>query len=377
MSDPNPSANLSLSLDDIIKQRRSEKKNEEKAKAAKKRTPIKSKENQQKSKPTTAQKATGSNKAKRDAQMAAKRGISQSPKPTKGHVEKEIYRQQRAEPGHQPARGNCSIFVGNLSYKTSWQNLKDHMRKVGNVDKATIIQGSDGRSKGCGIVVFQDARDAQRSVRELAESELDGRTIFISEDRDEQKVHHSTARPDLSVFVGNLAFETSWQDLKDHMRKAGNVENAKILEHPDGRSKGCGLVSYQQPKDAQRAVRQLHDSVLKGRPMTVRENREKTNTGNSNGGKRPDPPVGNNQVFVGNLGYATTWKSLKDLFASVGSVNRAEVIVGHDGKQKGFGIVTFFNPNDAEAAINRLNGAELDGRKLLVRYDERAPTMSR
>lgn len=377
MSDPNPPANLSLSLDDIIKQRRSEKKIEEKAAKTKKRTPIKSKENQQKSKPTTAQKATGSNKAKRDAKMAANRGISKSPKPTKEHVEKEIYRQQKAAPGHQPARGNCSVFVGNLGYKTSWQNLKDHMRKVGNVDKATILQGTDGRSKGCGIVVYQDPRDAQRSIRELAESELDGRTIFISEDRDEQKVHQSTAPPDLSVFVGNLAYETSWQDLKDHMRKAGNVENATILQHPDGRSKGCGLVSYQQPKDAQRAVRQLQDSMLKGRPITVREDREKTNTGNWNGANRPDPPVGNNQVYVGNLAYETSWQNLKDLFASVGSVNRAEVIVGHDGRSKGFGIVKYFNPNDAEAAINRLNGVELDRRELQVRYDERAQTMSK
>jgi hypothetical protein len=44
----------------------------------------------------------------------------------------------------------CRIFVGNLSYSTTWQNLKDHMRKAGNVKFADVFMDQRGKSKGCG-----------------------------------------------------------------------------------------------------------------------------------------------------------------------------------------------------------------------------------
>merc|ERR1719384_2295901 len=88
-----------------------------------------------------------------------------------------------------------------------------------------------------------------------------------------------------SVYVGNLAYETSWQDLKDHMRQAGNVDQANILQD-GGRSKGCGIVAYQNPLDAARAIRELQNSVLHGRPIFVREDREQSGgRGNYRGGR--------------------------------------------------------------------------------------------
>lgn len=49
------------------------------------------------------------------------------------------------------------------------------------------------------------------------------------------------------VFVSNLAYEVSWQDLKDHMRSAGNVIRADVIVGPDGRSKGLGTVEFSKP----------------------------------------------------------------------------------------------------------------------------------
>ena len=49
---------------------------------------------------------------------------------------------------------------------------------------------------------------------------------------------------DGAVYVGNLSWETSWQSLKDHFRSAGEVTHADVMTEPNGRSKGCGLVSF-------------------------------------------------------------------------------------------------------------------------------------
>ncbi len=47
----------------------------------------------------------------------------------------------------------------------------------------------------------------------------------------------ASATPGTRVYVGNLSWQTSWQDLKDHMRKAGNVVRADIFLDETGRSK--------------------------------------------------------------------------------------------------------------------------------------------
>jgi RNA recognition motif-containing protein len=55
------------------------------------------------------------------------------------------------------------------------------------------------------------------------------------------------------LFVGNLSFETTWQELKDHFRQIGEVSNADVKEHADGRKKGFGTVRFNNPADAERA----------------------------------------------------------------------------------------------------------------------------
>merc|ERR1712038_2252438 len=165
-----------------------------------------------------------------------------------------------------------------------------------------------------------------------------------------------------SVYVGILAYETSWQDLKDHMRRAGNIDQANILQSDDGRSKGCGIVVYQNARDASRAIRELQNSVLHGRPIFVREDREQG--GRRSAGGAGGAPSAGCQLFVNNLSFDTTWKELKDHFRQCGDVERVEVIEGPDGRKKGFGTVRFYKAKDASKAIETLNGIELQGREL-------------
>merc|ERR1711971_304769 len=121
------------------------------------------------------------------------------------------------------------------------------------------------------------------------------------------------------------------------------------------------IVTYQHVKEAQRAIRELQDSVLDGRPIFVREDREAADT-NASG----------SQLFVGNLNFDTSWQDLKDHFRQSGDVERVEVIEDRDGRKKGFGTVKFYKQKDASNAIRRLNGLELQGRRLEVRLDLKA-----
>lgn len=73
------------------------------------------------------------------------------------------------------------------------------------------------------------------------------------------------------------------------------------------------------------------------------------------------------RLFVGSLAWATTDATLKSHFEGAGAVESAAVIMDKmSGRSKGFGFVEMASDSDAETAISKLNGSELDGRKIVV-----------
>jgi RNA recognition motif-containing protein len=72
-------------------------------------------------------------------------------------------------------------------------------------------------------------------------------------------------------------------------------------------------------------------------------------------------------LYVGNLTYGVTDSTLEQMFAPHGTVQSAQVIMDRDtGRSKGFGFVEMGSDQEAQAAIQALNGAEVDGRRLTV-----------
>merc|ERR1712238_292982 len=136
-----------------------------------------------------------------------------------------------------------------------------------------------------------------RAVRELQNSELNGRPIFVREDResggnnrgrgnrgnnnfggnnnrggrrDNNNRGGEGASSGSQLFVGNLSYDTTWRELKDHFRQCGDVERTEVMETPDGRRKGFGTVRFTSDKDAQTAIDKLNSVELQGRALEVR-----------------------------------------------------------------------------------------------------------
>ncbi|MFZ2494920.1 MAG: RNA-binding protein [Candidatus Saccharimonadales bacterium] len=73
------------------------------------------------------------------------------------------------------------------------------------------------------------------------------------------------------------------------------------------------------------------------------------------------------KLFVGSLAWATTDDSLQAHFASCGTVASAKVVTDRDsGRSRGFGFVEYENDAEADAAVEKLNNSELDGRTITV-----------
>ena len=75
----------------------------------------------------------------------------------------------------------------------------------------------------------------------------------------------------------------------------------------------------------------------------------------------------NNKLYVGNLSFHLTSDDLHDFFSRAGTVESAKVIEDRDtGRSRGFGFVEMATPEQAQLAIDQLNGHDLERRSLVV-----------
>jgi RNA recognition motif-containing protein len=73
------------------------------------------------------------------------------------------------------------------------------------------------------------------------------------------------------------------------------------------------------------------------------------------------------KLFIGGLPFSTSSERLREVFAQAGVVESAQVVTDRDtGRSRGFGFVEMATPEDAEQAISRFNGTNLDGRSIQV-----------
>jgi len=308
--------------------------------------------------------------------------------------------------------GNSSrVYVGNLTWATGWGELKDFMRAAGDVVRADVLEHPDGRSKGCGIVEYKTVAGAKNAIETLHDEVLDGRPIFVREDREArgvgqiagggggrsggfdqpmfspnsnlaQKIRNK-APPGCTVYIGNLPWSAEWQELKDVCSKFGEVARADVEQNEDGRSKGYGIAVFESKKGAAKCIRELDGATFGDRELTVKLHKIKASghshynikrfgkfTLSAPGSSRINFGGGaNKKVFVGNLPWSVEWQDLKDLCKQYGSVIRADVQMGDDGRSRGYGLVSFATARDANNCINNLNGMLLDGRDLNVHFD--------
>jgi RNA recognition motif-containing protein len=89
----------------------------------------------------------------------------------------------------------------------------------------------------------------------------------------------------MNIYVGNLSYEVTEEDLKEAFEAFGAVETVKVVkDNYTGRSKGFGFVEMPAKDEAESAINELNDKELKGRTLKVNEARPRTENRGGRGG---------------------------------------------------------------------------------------------
>ena len=168
------------------------------------------------------------------------------------------------------SRTGCRVYIGNLSPSCIKQDLEQFFKGYGHLTDILIKQGY-------GFVEFENYRDADDAVYDL-----DGRNFMEKKVRVEHVRQPRRGRPRVHsrygppirtnhrVIVKNLSSEVSWQDLKDLMRKAGDVTYVDV--HKDRRNEG--VVEFASRRDMERAIYMFNDYNINGRRIWISEDRK-------------------------------------------------------------------------------------------------------
>ncbi|XP_057696008.1 myelin expression factor 2 [Corythoichthys intestinalis] len=204
------------------------------------------------------------------------------------------------------------VYISNIPYDMKWQAIKDLMRdKVGEVTYVELFKDAEGKSRGCGVVDFTDEEFVTKAVETMNQYDLNGRPLNIREDPDGEyarrvlqriggqqggrvqdiglgginippsiannpnippEIKHAlqAGRLGSTVFVVNLDFKVGWKKLKEVFSMAGVVKRADVKEDKDGKSRGMGTVTFEQPLEALQAISMFNGQMLFDRPMHVK-----------------------------------------------------------------------------------------------------------
>jgi nucleolin len=216
-----------------------------------------------------------------------------------------------------------------------------------------------------------DDEEEKPRAKETAKKEEDSDEKEEEEkEKDDNKEEELPPNAYEELFVRNIGFNTTQEELADAFQKYGDVEESKICtDKQTGKSKGFGFLKFYEKKSAVAAMNDADNIVVGGRNLQIRYSNDKSGpirgggNGNNNSGKKgPSTEFG---IFVGNISYKCTENDLKKFFKDCGKVVDVRLAKKPDGKLKGFAHVDFENKEAVDKAVQK-NGEELQGRALKI-----------
>lgn len=173
---------------------------------------------------------------------------------------------------------------------------------------------------------------------------------------------------EVEMFVGNLPFNATENDLIKFFSQYGEVTSAKVILR-EGRSTGKGFIQFSTHEEAAQS-KQANGQDFNGRAIQVRFSSEPApaRAPRQDFGQQRAPRQNNsnaNTIFIGGLSYDSTTETVGELFGQCGNISAVRVATNPDGQPRGFAHVDFESPDAVEAAL-QLSGTMLDGRKIRV-----------
>uniref|UniRef100_A0A1I7VQM3 RRM domain-containing protein n=1 Tax=Loa loa TaxID=7209 RepID=A0A1I7VQM3_LOALO len=164
-----------------------------------------------------------------------------------------------------------TIFVSNLDFKLPTERLEEIFPNAKEV--RLVYRGMSKLHKGFGYIDFLTEQEAREALK-MDRTQIDGRPMYVSEYKPHDKgknteFRYSTSLERNKVFVNNVHYDATEEQLKEIFATFGAVRDVRIVTHKSGKSKGCAYVEFENDDDAAVAVKASEDLILLERKLSV------------------------------------------------------------------------------------------------------------
>jgi len=257
-----------------------------------------------------------------------------------------------------PSYASASLYVGDLHSDVTEAQLFEIFKQVGPVASIRVCRDAvTRRSLGYAYVNYHSVVDAERAVDLLNYKDLKGRQMRIMWSQRDPSLRRSNLG---NIFIKNLQKDIDNKTLYDTFSVFGNILSCKVATDETGVSKGYAFVHYETEEAAKEAIAKVHGKLLNGKKVFVASFQSRKER------RSEESPKWTN-IYVKNLDKSIHDAKLREMFEKFGAVTSA--VVSKDdgnGEGKGFGFVNFESHEEAEKAIEDLNGKEIEGKTLFV-----------
>lgn len=221
----------------------------------------------------------------------------------------------------------------------------------------------------------EDAEKTEKEVKDIKEAEHvnNGVTNDKEESDDEEEPEEET-----TLFVKNINFATTEEQLKAYFGKCGPLHYATIATKKDPKnpgaklSMGYGFIRYKRKADADRALKVLQMTVLDGKTLELKRS-ERTLTTDVKTAKKSAKVTNQTgtKILVRNVPFQATLAEITELFKAFGELKAVRLpkkLVGAE-KHRGFGFVEYYTKTEAKKAFKALcQSTHLYGRRLVLEW---------
>ncbi|XP_066558156.1 polyadenylate-binding protein 1-like isoform X1 [Amia ocellicauda] len=287
-----------------------------------------------------------------------------------------------------PAYPLASLYVGDLHPDVTEAMLYQKFSPAGPIMSIRVCRDIiTRRSLGYAYINFQQPADAECALDTMNYEVIKGRPIRIMWSQRDPGLRKSGVG---NIFIKNMDESIDNKALYDTFSAFGNILSCKVVCDENG-SKGYGFVHFETQEAANRAIETMNGMLLNDRKV-LETGRELASgftgpvscvlgkycqmslfsfVGHFKSRKEREAEFGAKameftNVYIKNFGEDFDDEKLREMFSEYGKTLSVRVMVDERGRSRGFGFVNYENHEDAQKAVEAMNGKELAGRVLYV-----------
>ncbi|XP_029983159.1 polyadenylate-binding protein 4 [Sphaeramia orbicularis] len=253
----------------------------------------------------------------------------------------------------------ASLYVGDLHPDITEAMLYEKFSPAGPVLSIRVCRDMiTRRSLGYAYVNFSQPADAERALDTMNFDVVKGKPIRIMWSQRDPSLRKSGVG---NVFIKNLDKSIDNKALYDTFSAFGNILSCKVVCDENG-SKGYAFVHFETQDAADRAIEKMNGMLLNDRKVFVGRFKSRKEREAELGAKAKEFT----NVYIKNFGDDMDDERLKELFDKYGKTLSVKVMTDPTGKSRGFGFVSYEKHEDANKAVEDMNGTELNGKTVFV-----------